>query len=49
MADFVILDQDIMTIDPKKILQTTVMNTWFDGEEVYKKKWFAKQIYSYNI
>lgn len=36
-ADFVILDQDIMTIDPSKILSTKVLSTYLDGEEVYRK------------
>jgi len=36
-ADFVILDQDIMTIFPEKILGTKVIATVVDGEFVYGK------------
>jgi predicted amidohydrolase YtcJ len=37
-ADFVILDKDIMTIDAKEILHTSVMATYINGERVYQKK-----------
>jgi len=36
-ADFIILDQDIMTIDPSKILSTKVLSTYLDGVEVYSR------------
>lgn len=36
-ADFVVLDQDIMTIPPDKILATQVKATIIDGEVVYGK------------
>jgi predicted amidohydrolase YtcJ len=38
LADFVILDQDIMTIDAKDILKTSVIATYINGEKVYQKK-----------
>lgn len=37
-ADFVVLDQDILTLektDKKAIFNTHVSNTWFEGEQVY--------------
>lgn len=37
-ADFVILDKDIMTVDAKEILNTTVLATYINGEKVYQKK-----------
>jgi predicted amidohydrolase YtcJ len=33
-ADFVILDQDIMLVDPRLILQTRVKSTWVGGEKM---------------
>jgi predicted amidohydrolase YtcJ len=38
LADFVILDKDIMTIDAKDILTTSVLATYINGEKVYQKK-----------
>ena len=35
MADFVILENDIMTIQPNKIRSTKVVNTFIAGEKVY--------------
>lgn len=37
-ADFVILDKDIMTIDAKDVLTTSVIATYINGERVYQKK-----------
>ena len=37
-ADFVILDTDLMTTDPGKILQAVVVKTFVNGEMVYEKK-----------
>jgi predicted amidohydrolase YtcJ len=37
-ADFVILDKDIMTIDAKDVLTTSVLATYINGEKVYQKK-----------
>ncbi|MBO9681620.1 MAG: amidohydrolase [Flavisolibacter sp.] len=37
-ADFIILDKDIMTIDAKEILNTSVLATYINGEKVYQKK-----------
>ncbi len=36
LADFVILDQDIMTVEDEKIRETKVMQTWVGGEKVYE-------------
>jgi predicted amidohydrolase YtcJ len=38
LADFVILDNDIMTTQPSKILRTQVSKTYINGEKVYEKK-----------
>ena len=36
-ADFVILDQDILTCDAQMLRDTKVLKTFFEGEEVYSK------------
>jgi predicted amidohydrolase YtcJ len=36
-ADFVILDQDIMTVAPEKVLETNVIATVVGGKTVYRK------------
>ena len=36
-ADFVILDQDILTCDAQMLLNTEVLKTFFEGKEVYSK------------
>ena len=38
LADFTIYNQDLMTVDEGKILDTEVVMTIFDGEVVYKKE-----------
>ncbi|HWO90138.1 MAG TPA: amidohydrolase, partial [Gemmatimonadales bacterium] len=35
-ADFVVLDQDIMTVAPERILETRVLATWLGGTVVYQ-------------
>jgi predicted amidohydrolase YtcJ len=37
-ADFVILDKDIMTIDAKDVLMTSVLATYINGKKVYQRK-----------
>ena len=37
-ADFVILDQDVMTVAPEKILATNVIATYLGGVAVYERK-----------
>ena len=37
-ADFVILDQDIMTVPVDRILQTRVRSTWIAGRSVYEAR-----------
>ncbi|WP_448003729.1 amidohydrolase [Agromyces bauzanensis] len=34
-ADFVVVDRDPFAIDPDTLVQTTVTETWFAGEQVY--------------
>jgi predicted amidohydrolase YtcJ len=36
LADFVVLDQDIMRIAPELVLQTRVLQTWVGGTKVYE-------------
>ena len=38
LADFIILDRNIMTIDGTKILKTKVLKTFINGEKVYEKQ-----------
>jgi len=38
LADFVVLDQDILTIDPVKIKDTKVILTVLDGEIIYDSR-----------
>lgn len=37
LADFVILDQDIMRVAPELVLQTKVLSTWLGGRAVYER------------
>ena len=37
-ADFVVLEDDLRTVDERKILQTRVLDTFVAGELVYEKK-----------
>lgn len=37
LADFVILSDDLIKIDPKKINQVQVMKTFVGGKEVYSR------------
>lgn len=37
MADFVILDRDLMKVDPMEIPKSKVLNTYLGGKEVYRK------------
>lgn len=36
-ADFVILDRDILSIDPEEIKETEVLETWSGGHRVYQR------------
>ncbi|WP_444894264.1 amidohydrolase [Microbulbifer sp. TRSA001] len=36
-ADFILLDKDIFTIDPQEIWKVQVLETWIEGEQVYRK------------
>lgn len=36
-ADFIILNQDLMTVKPTKVLQSTVIATYIGGQKVYGK------------
>ncbi len=38
LADFIVLDRDIYTVDPMEILETRVMLTVFDGRIVYRRE-----------
>ncbi|MEL6328874.1 MAG: amidohydrolase family protein [Planctomycetota bacterium] len=35
-ADFIVIDRDVMTVEPAEILDTRVLRTVIDGEEVYR-------------
>jgi predicted amidohydrolase YtcJ len=38
LADFVVLDRDIMTVAEQDILGTNVLSTWIGGRAVYERK-----------
>jgi predicted amidohydrolase YtcJ len=38
LADFVVLDRDIMTVADQDILGTVVLSTWIGGRAVYERK-----------
>jgi predicted amidohydrolase YtcJ len=38
LADFVVLDQDIMQVPAELILNTNVLSTWVGGKPVYERK-----------
>jgi predicted amidohydrolase YtcJ len=38
LADFIILDKNLMTIDAKEVLKTSVLATYIGGEKVFEKK-----------
>jgi predicted amidohydrolase YtcJ len=38
LADMVLLDKNVMTVDPKEILSTQVVATIVGGEVVYERK-----------
>lgn len=37
LADFIVVDQDIFSIDPESISETEVIQTWVDGKIIYDK------------
>jgi predicted amidohydrolase YtcJ len=37
LADFLVLDRDIMTVEPRQILETKVKTTWLGGKIVYER------------
>lgn len=37
-ADFIVIDQNIFTIDPKDIWKTQVLETWVNGQRIYQHK-----------
>jgi len=38
LADFVVLDQDIMRVAPEQVLRTQVLATYVGGKPVYERK-----------
>ena len=38
LADFVVLDQDIMRVAPEQVLSTQVLATYVGGKAVYERK-----------
>jgi predicted amidohydrolase YtcJ len=37
LADFLVLDRDIMTVEPRQILETKIKTTWLGGKIVYER------------
>ena len=42
-ADFIVLDQNLFKINPKQIHMTTVLLTFFEGQEVYRSEAYTSQ------
>jgi predicted amidohydrolase YtcJ len=38
LADMIVLDQDLLTIDPAHIMDTNVLQTWLGGKLVYERQ-----------
>jgi hypothetical protein len=38
LADMIVLDQDILAIDPDHIMNTRVVQTWLGGKLVYRER-----------
>jgi predicted amidohydrolase YtcJ len=38
LADFVVLDQDIMQVPAELVLRTRVLSTWVGGKVAYERK-----------
>jgi predicted amidohydrolase YtcJ len=38
VADFVVLDRDLLVVSDEEILQTKVMQTWIGGEMLYQNR-----------
>lgn len=38
LADLVVLDQDLLTVDPAHIMETNVLQTWLGGRLVYERE-----------
>ena len=36
LADIIVLDQDLLEVDPERIIETNVMQTWLGGQLVYE-------------
>ncbi len=36
LADIIVLDQDLVEVDPERIMETKVMQTWLGGQLVYE-------------
>ena len=36
LADLIVLDQDLLTVDPEHIMDTRVLETWLGGRLVYE-------------
>ncbi len=41
-ADFIVLSQNILDIEPRRIHETVVLLTYFEGQEVYRSEAFAQ-------
>ena len=36
-ADFIVVDQDVLSVDARRISKTKVLSTWFEGAPVYER------------
>jgi len=37
-ADMIVLDRDVFSVEPQALRDTQVLNTWFAGREIYRRK-----------
>ena len=37
LADFIVIEKDLLTIPPEQIPETSIAQTWLAGEKVYTK------------
>jgi predicted amidohydrolase YtcJ len=36
-ADMIVLDRDVLSVDPESLRDTQVLQTWFAGQQIYAR------------
>ena len=36
-ADMIVLDRDVLNVDPESLRDTQVLQTWFAGKQIYQR------------